>query len=50
MTGEAVLVDRPQGLNTKEIRDWEAWAFTQADRIDPVISARYLESMKDPAS
>jgi hypothetical protein len=36
--------------NTKQVRDWEEWALAQADRIDPVISGRYLESIKDPPS
>ncbi len=27
---------------------WEAWALAQADRIDPVVSRRFHETMKDP--
>ena len=32
----------------RHLQSWADWASTQADRIDPVISGRYLESMKDP--
>ena len=30
-----------------ELTEWAAWALVQADRIDPVRSGRFVESMKD---
>lgn len=33
-----------------ELGGWARWALAQADRIDPVRSGRFMESMEDPES
>lgn len=34
---------------TGEVERWRVWALAQADRIDPVRSSRYLDSINEPA-
>jgi hypothetical protein len=36
--------------DTKELHDWEEWALARAGRIDPVISGKYLRTVRDPPS
>jgi len=38
-----------QATSDDEVRAWELWALAQADRIDPVASGKFRESLTDPA-
>lgn len=35
-------------LAADDLRTWKEWALAQADRIDPVVSGKFIDSMKDP--
>jgi hypothetical protein len=34
-------------VTENELQTWKDWALVQADRLDPIQSARFVESMKD---
>ena len=38
---------RDSSLSMDQIERWKNWALTQADRIDPTISGRFLKAMQD---
>jgi hypothetical protein len=36
-------------LSASELLAWEAWALTQADRLDPILSGQVLDHIRPPA-
>ena len=34
-------------VTVDELESWASWALSQAERIDPVQSGRFLDSMRD---
>lgn len=40
--------DEDNPVSADELEAWASWALTQADRLDPVRSGRFVQRMKDP--
>ena len=42
-----MTLSRGGSSSSEECEQWSQWALAQADRIDPVIGARFLKAVQD---
>jgi hypothetical protein len=48
----AIVANETASISVEEMQRWSKWALAQADRVDPVRSARFIDSFdeKDDAN
>ena len=44
---QAVVANETVSISAEEMQRWSKWALAEADRIDPVISARFLDAFDE---
>ncbi len=44
---KAVVANETSSISAEEMQRWSKWALTEADRIDPVVSARFLDAFEE---
>jgi|GEM_PF-4470185 len=45
---EKISQDSSQNVQFEKIEAWSTWALNEADRIDPILSGRFLDPVTDP--